>query len=281
MIVPARWYSGGFGLDQFRSEMLGDRRIRNLVDFENASDVFPGVDIAGGVCYFLWEKGYNGDCEVTSVRGSERHSVLRRLDEYEIFIRQSQSIPIINKIRKIHGTQQRFLDQVVSPIRPFGLPTNYEPRDSGIPCRFIQKIGVRFASSADIEDPGALIDKWKIFIPKAPIAGQTDFSKPIRFYHEKNALLSPPGECCTESYIVAGAFDSEEEAISFRTYLFTKTVRFLILQTVISQDVNRKNFRFVPDLGIYQGVYTDEYLKDLWHITDEEWLYIDEKILPA
>ena len=130
-------------------------------------------------------------------------------------------------------------------------------------------------------DNNNYLNKWKLLIPKAPIAGQTDFSKPIRFYHDKNALIAKPGECCTESYIVAGAFESEEEVLSFKSYLFTKIVRFLILQTVISQDVNKKNFIFVPDLGKYEGNYCDEELCKKWNINKEEWQLIDSKILPA
>ena len=279
MVIPARWYSGGFGLDTFRREMLSDRRISKLVDFENAADVFPGVDIAGGICYFLLDSGYNDDCEITSVSKDSRITTKRSLSEFEIFIRQSRAIPIIRKVGRAHKENGRYLNEVVSSIRPFGLPTNYPPKNSGLPCRFIQKIGLKYADPKDVEDTNGILQKWKLLIPKAPIAGQTDFSKPVRFYHEKNAIVAKPGECCTESWIVACAFDTEEEVLSFRSYLFTKTVRFLILQTAISQDVNRKNFRFVPDLGTYSGEYDDDTLKHLWNINEEEWSYIDSRIL--
>jgi site-specific DNA-methyltransferase (adenine-specific) len=129
-----------------------------------------------------------------------------------------------------------------------------------------------------VTDVNEFLDKWKLLIPKAPIAGQTDFSKPVKFYHEKNAIVAKPGECCTESWIVACAFDTEEEVLAFRSYLFTKIVRFLILQTVISQDVNKKNFKFVPDLGTYAGSYNDNDLRKAWGISDSEWDYIDSRI---
>jgi site-specific DNA-methyltransferase (adenine-specific) len=278
MIVPARWYSGGFGLDDFRREMLNDKRIKCLVDFENSAEVFPGVDIAGGVCFFLWDKNHNGKCEVSSNYEGKSIKVLRDLSEFDIFIRQPISIPIIQKV--LGKGKGKFLDSVVSSIRPFGMPTNYVPKDKGVPCHFVQKIGLKYASSEDVTDNYGYLDKWKILIPKAPIAGQTDFSRPIRFYHEKNAIVAKPGECCTESWIVASAFNSQEEALSFRSYLFTKIVRFLILQTVISQDVNRKNFKFVPDFEMYNQTFTDEYLKEKFSITEDEWKYIDSRILP-
>ena len=118
-------------------------------------------------------------------------------------------------------------------------------------------------------------------IPKAPIAGQTDFTKPIRFYHPQNAFIAEPGSCCTESWIIAASFDSQQEAKFFQSYLFTKIIRFLILQTVISQDVNKKNFIFVPALKKYTEMYDDIKLKKLFSISDEEWEHIDERILPA
>ena len=119
---------------------------------------------------------------------------------------------------------------------------------------------------------------WKFLVPKAPIAGQTDFTKPIKFYYEGNTRIAKPGECCTESWIVAGSFDTKAEVVNFKSYLFTKVVRFLLLQAVISQHVNRKNFRFVPHLGNYSKEYNDDYLCDLWNISQKEFAYINKKI---
>ena len=278
MIIPARWYSGGKGLDEFRDEMLNDKRISNLVDFRNSRDVFPGVDVAGGICYFLWQRDYQGDCDVAYFEDDKKISQKRKLNEFNIFIRDDKAISII---RKIQNLNKNFLNEKVSARKPFGLPTNYQPQNSGIACWFIQKIGKKYAKTEDVVDNNNYLNKWKLLIPKAPIAGQTDFSKPIRFYHDKNSLIAKPGECCTESYIVAGAFESEEEVLSFKSYLFTKIVRFLILQTVISQDVTKRNFIFVPDLGKYEGNYCDEELCKKWNINKEEWQLIDSKILPA
>ena len=282
MIIPARWYSGGFGLNEFRNDMLNDNRIKELVDFENSSEVFPGVDVAGGVCYFLWDSKYNGQCFVTSSVNDDRIRLKRSLSEFKIFIRQSKSIPIIRKIQEwSKNNNYSFLNDEVSSIKPFGLPSNYKPRNDGFPCFFTRKIGLSYVDRKDILKNFNLIKKWKVLIPKAPIAGQTDFTKPIRFYHEKNAFIAKPGTCCTESWIIASSFDSEREAKSFQSYLFTKIVRFLILQTVISQDVNKKNYIFVPNLKKYDRSFTDEYLIDLWNISQNEWEYIDSRILKA
>jgi site-specific DNA-methyltransferase (adenine-specific) len=278
MIIPARWFAGGKGLDDFRSEMLNDHRIRKIVDFENSSDVFPGVDIAGGICYFLWERDSSGPCEVTNFHNGERVVSVRQLDEFETFIRHSRSVPIIRKVLAKKENGDRRLSDVISSRKPFGLPTNYMPKDRGVPCWFIQKIGLKFASRSDVIDERKLLDKWKLLIPPAPIAGQTDFSKPIGFYYEGNTRIAKPGECCTESWLVACAFSTKAEVVSFKSYIFTKTVRFLLLQTVMSQHVTKQNFCFVPDLGKYKGEYTDEMLLKRWGLSKEEWEFIDSKI---
>jgi site-specific DNA-methyltransferase (adenine-specific) len=170
------------------------------------------------------------------------------------------------------------LSSVVSSRKPFGLPTNYSPKKSGIPCWFIQKIGLKYASKSDVIDDIKLLDKWKFLVPKAPIAGQTDFSRPVGFYYDGNTIIAKPGECCTESFIVVGAFKTKKEVESFKSYIYTKVVRFLLLQTVISQDVTKQNFQFIPDLGKYEGFYSDEFLCNRWGITKDEWAFIDSRI---
>ena len=162
-----------------------------------------------------------------------------------------------------------------------------EPRDTLFYSHFIgsypqilgkSQIGLQYADPKDVKDEWNLLDKWKMLVPRSPIAGQTDFTKPVGFYYDGNSKIVPPGTCCTESFIVVCAAESKEEVEAFKTYLFTKTVRFLLLQCVASQDVIRDRYRFVPDLGTYSGVYTDEILCDLWGITEDEWNYIDSRI---
>lgn len=276
-IIPARWYAGGFGLDNFRKEMLDDNRLKYLIDYPNASDVFSGVDIAGGVCYFLWDGEYNGDCEISNVIDNKKITARRKLNEYSTFIRYNQAITIVRKILDIEKPI-RTLENTVSPQRPFGLPTNYQPKETGVPCWFIQKIGKKFATKEDISDYNNLLNKWKLLVPKAPIAGQTDFTKAVCFYYDGNTKIAKPGECCTESFIVVGNAETKEEILNFKSYLFTKLIRFLLLQTVISQDVLRNKFCFIPALERYDHQFTDSELCERWKITNEEWDYIDSRI---
>ncbi|MDK4521808.1 Eco57I restriction-modification methylase domain-containing protein [Fusobacterium necrophorum] len=275
MIIPSRWFSGGKGLKKFREEMLSEKRIKTLVDFENFRDVFPGVDLAGGACYFLIDDKYLGKTKIINKSSNSMRIAERNLDEFDIFIRQNLAVEIVKKVCKQNS---KFLIGRVFSRKPFALPTNYKPKDDGIPCWFIQKIGKKYASISDVDDRFNLLDKWKLLAPKSPIAGQTDFSQPVQFYYDGNTIVARPGECCTESFIVLGAFDTEQEVLSFRTYIFSKIVRFLLLQAVVSQDVTKKNYCFVPDLVRYNQDFTDEVLRTIWGINDDEWNYINSRI---
>ena len=277
MIMPARWYAGGKGLDSFREGMLNDKRMSHLYDFPNSNDCFTNVDIAGGLCYFLWDSRHDEDCTITNNINGEIVSEKRPLNEFEILIRDNKAIKILHKILGWNKEKKSLSDRV-SSRKPFGLPTNYKPKDKGIPCWFIQKIGLAYANPIDIIDNHNYLGKWKLLVPPAPIAGQTDFTKPVGFYYDGNTIIAKPGECCTESFIIAGAFDTEKEVLSFKSYLFTKIARFLLLQQVVSQHVTKRVFGFIPDLEQYEGIYTDNQLCKLWEITEDEWEYIDSRI---
>lgn len=278
MIVPARWYTGGRGLDAFRESMLSDKHIRKIVDYPNPYDCFNGVDIAGGICYFLWDRENIGDCQFTSIIGNDQHTTQRNLDEYPIFIRDVIGLNVIKKIEQLKINSGKTLDKVVSSQTPFGIITSYKPTDYGTPCWFRQKVGLKKVETKDVKDLFNCLDKFKLLIPEAPIAGQTDFTKPVGLYYEGNTLIANPGECCTQTWLVANSFNTKEETDYFRSYLLTKIVRFLILQTVVSQHVSREKFCFVPDLGKYDRLYTDEYLIKEWGITSDEWEYINSRI---
>ena len=280
MIIPARWFVGGKGLSDFRKTMLNDRSITTLVDYENYKDVFPSLSgLAGGVCYFLRDRDYNGDCHVINRTSEIISEADRSLNEFDTFIRSNEAIEIVNKVmvwNQAHG--EKTLTDTVSSRKPFGLPTNYEPKESGIPCQFIQRIGKKYASKSDVTDEGDYLDKWKLIVPKAPIAGQTDFSNAVKIYYESNTSILAPGECCTESFIILGAFKTEQECLNYKSYIFTKPVRYLLLQAVVSQDITRQNYCFVPAFNKYDITYTNEYLYKLWDITPEEQAIIESRI---
>lgn len=276
-VIPARWYAGGIGLDSFRANMINDDRIEELIDFPNSYDVFPNVDLAGGACIMLWNREHHGPTKIVNFSQKEQSVRTRRMNEYPIFVRSNIGIDIVNKVLDIEG-RNNTLDHKVSTRVPYGIQTNYKPKTDGIPCWFKQRIGIQYADPKDIIDKNDDLNTWRFLVPKAPIAGQTDFTKPIGFFYEGNTIIAKPGEACTDSFLVLGSFDTEEEVKSFKSYILTKTVRFLLLQAVTSQNLTKAKFCFIPDLGNYEGQYSDEQLIKRWKITEEEWKYINYHI---
>ncbi|GIW60758.1 MAG: type III restriction system endonuclease [Patescibacteria group bacterium] len=252
--------------------MLDGNHLRKIVDYATPTGVFDDVIIAGGVCYFHWDREYDGLCEFVNMYETGPVSSIRDLNKFEILVRHSNAAPIIEKVLSF-GYET--LDNYVSPRKPFGIPSNYKPRREGVPCWFRRSQGVLYADPQDIVDKTAALHKWKVIAPIFPISGRCRFDRPIRFYRDYDIYIAKPGECCTESWIILRSFDVEDEAVSFRSYIRTKLIRFLILQSVIAQHCSRSYFRFVPDLSPYSGIYTDEMLCEMWNISKEEWSFVD------
>lgn len=162
MIIPARWFAGGKGLDEFRDCMLHDYRISHLIDYPVASDVFPGIKIIGGVCFFLWERDYKGPCKVTTNMNNCTDTMTRPLDEFEMFVRFNKAISIIKKVAQ--KNYPRMSDQV-SSRKPFGLPTTSRPTGKGNIRLYATKT-VGLIERSCIPTGVELIDKWKVLIPK-------------------------------------------------------------------------------------------------------------------
>lgn len=275
MIIPSRWFAGGKGLDSFRAEMLGDNRIRKLVDFEDASEVFPGVDIAGGVCYFLWERDSRGPCEVTNVHKGEKVVSVRKLDEFPTFIRHSQAVSIV---RKVLAKKERSMSEQVSSAKPFGLRTFARPQNKGdILLRWHGGEGPY--NRKDVKVGAEMIDKWKVITSKVSYdhAGLPDRNGQRRVFSIIDVL--PPGTICTETYLIVGVYDSKGIADNMVKYLKTRFVRFLVAQLSFSQDIFKEKFAFVPILDM-NIEWTDEKLYKRYGLTEEEIAFIESKIRP-
>lgn len=156
MIIPARWFSGGRDLNDFREEMLNDHKITKIVDFYDSKECFPGVDIAGGVCYFLWERdSQNYNCEITNHFNGKVITGIRQLDEFNIFIRNNEAVDIVKKVIK-HG--EKNMNSTVCPVSQFGLNSNTVLRNHGsIKVRNVNGIG--YCEKSDIRAGFDLIDK--------------------------------------------------------------------------------------------------------------------------
>ncbi|GHU37695.1 type III restriction endonuclease [Clostridia bacterium] len=275
MIIPARWFSGGRGLDSFREEMLNDNRVRKIVDYSDSNDCFPGVDIAGGICYFLWERDSHGECAVENIHNGKSFVTTRNLNEHSIFIRYGEALPIIEKARK---EDNDFYDSRVSSQKPFGLRTYVKPTETGdIKLRY--NGGTGDFSRADVPSGLEWIDKWKVMMSYLTYdhAGRADKDGRRRIFSTMEIL--PPGMVCTETYIVIDTFDNEEEAINLYNYLRTCFVRFLVAQTTSTQHLAKANFTFVP-IQDFSEPWTDEKLYAKYGITEDEIAFIESMIRP-
>jgi site-specific DNA-methyltransferase (adenine-specific) len=275
MIIPSRWFGGGKGLDEFRGEMLNDGRIRKIVDFEDSSDVFPGVSVAGGICYFLWEKDYKGPCEVVNMhKGAEKVSS-RRLNEFSIFIRQGQAVPIV---RKVLAKDERRMSEQVSSYKPFGLRTYVKPQKTGDIILHWQK-GEGPYRRKDITAGIEMIDKWKVISSRS---GNEHAGNPgtdgARRVLAKTVVL-PPGTICTETYLVIGSYSTEEQARNLVAYMKTRFFRFLMSLFMFSHGITKDTFAFIPILDMTKR-WTDEKLYRRYELTQEEVAFIELKIRP-
>ena len=274
MIIQSRWFTGGFGLKKFRSQMLKDKRMKIIHDFYNSSDVFPGVDIKGGVNYFLWDREHNGKCLVHSHEGGLITSVSERALQEEgldIFIRYNGAISILKKILE---TGEPSFSDIVSAQKPFGLPTNFDDFDDDLlntdKVKVYANKKVGFTSLSKIDKNIELVNKWKILAPKAIGSGEGSEDK-------IKTIISEPGSVCTETYIVLGTYESESEAKNAVTYIETKFFHFLVTLVKNTQDALVGVYRLVPLLD-FRKSWSDKELYQKYSLTEEEIDFIESLI---
>ncbi len=275
MIMPAKWYNAGRGLEQFRYEMLNDKCISKLFDYIDPHDCFPTVDVAGGVCYFLRDNKYNGLCKFVSCKSGSQIPHMRDLSESEVLIRHQEEISILNKVQ-IEG--QTYLNEIAYSQKPFGLRTYVKPMENGnILLRYNGGIGPYDRDCITVNKD--LIDSWKIVTSRltAEHAGETDKNGQKRIFATLEML--EPGTICTETYMMLCTYKSESECANVLKYLKTRFVRALIAMATSTQQMSKANFRFVP-LQDFTKPWTDEELYKKYNLTDDEIKFIELMIKP-
>ncbi len=290
MVIPSRWFSGGKGVNEFRDSMLSDRRIRSIDDFLSASDVFPGVGLKGGVCYFLWDRDHPGDCQVrTHFKGLDAAPLERPLLELgaNIFVRFNTGISILRKVAEAEGAstgsvalpQESRFDQLVSSSKPFGLRTFFRGKSlaESDDLTVYQNGGTSYIERSAITTGLGLIDYWKVFVGSAaPGTGNRD-SYPHRVL--STPFLGAPGSICSETYLCVGPFDSERIARNVHSYLRCRFTRLLILLHKATQHTSRKVYSFVP-VQDFEHSWTDEMLYEKYGLTNEEIKFIESMVRP-
>ena len=273
MIMPSRWYSGGRGLDDFRANIMNDTRMRVLYDYASSDYCFPGVDISGGICYFLWDKDYDGPCTVTNAESQIAHSVKRYLNEFPILVRSNAAISIIDKVAR---RKEQTLDTFVSSQKTFGLRTFARPDENGdLTLRWNGGKGP--ISSDKVTGGTELIDKWKVIVSRVLYehGGKADKNGQSRILSILEML--DPKEVCSETYIVVNSYDTEAEAAGLYSYLKTRFARFLIMQATSSIMITRGCFMFVP-VQNFAEEWTDEKLYKKYELTEDEIAFIESTI---
>ena len=281
MITPSRWFAGGRGLEDYRREMLNDHRLRALVDYPDAREVFPGTQIKGGVSYFLWDRDWDGPCEVSNVESGQLAGppVARYLDTYDVLVRQNAAISILEKVLSVNDVDgYGSLAKHVSAIQPFSIRTNFRGSESkrGLkdPVELIGNGGSTFISRSAVPRNVEWVDEWKVLLGRAYGAGD---SFPHQIYNYP--IIASPGTACTETYLVINHFEAERPAIRLDAYLRTRLVRFLVSLRKNTQDLYSERFQFVPDLPMERN-WTDALLYEKYGITDEEIAFIESMIRP-
>lgn len=275
MIIPARWYSSGKGLGEFRDEMLNDTRIRKIVDIPEAIDSFPGVQIKGGVCYFLWDRDNPGDCTVITSRKGEYVSEMERPlleNGSSVFIRWNEGISILKKVFKENAHS---IADLVSSRKPFGLDTTFQGKSQRArrnTVKLYQNGGVGYIERSQIPKGMEFVDKFKVFIPRAG-SGSDAFPHTIL----GKPFLGEPGTCCTETYIVIGPLKNKTETENVISYIRTRFFRFLVLLQKNTQDATKQVYTFVP-VQDFSQTWTDDKLYKKYKLSKDEIVFIESMI---
>ena len=273
MIIPSRWFVGGKGLDLFRNQMLTNTHIKELHDYIRASDCFPGVEIKGGVCYFLWDKDYNGDCQINTYKDNTLSSKMTRplLEENaDTFIRYNEAISIL---RKVNNKSLKRFSSLVSSRNPFGFASNYsdfvlKSNDTVKIISMNQK--ENYVKISEVKKGFENLNCFKIFVAKAVGSGDMRTDK-------LNPFIVGPNTICTETYLSISPFSNQKEAENAITYIQTKFFHFMFGLKKITQNTTSKSYEFVP-MQDFSKPWTDEELYKKYELTQEEINYIKTSV---
>ena len=288
VIIPARWYSGGKGLDEFRDNMIHDNRISYLHDFVQSTDCFPSSQIKGGVCYFLWNTNYKGECQVVSSCNDKTTRCNRYLVEKDgdVFVRYNEAI---TALRKVISKKEGSFANLISNNDPFGFDTREEhsarrvrlefslvPKEDDVQIYYFQwqSKGIGHVSMNEIKQGTELVNCHKIFVSKAYGAGDNYPHQIINI-----PFYVAPRSCCTETYLAIGPFETESKAKNALSYMKTKFFRFLVLLIKNTQNAMQGVYRFVP-IQDFSKPWTDAELYAKYGLEKDEIDFIESMIKP-
>ena len=278
MVIPSRWLAGGRGMDDFRHEMLNSNQLLRFVDYPVSKEVFPNVEVKGGVCFFLWGRNYKGSCNVTVIRGEDRLTSIRELNEFDVFVRNPIAVGIL---RKVLSFGEPSITEILTADTPFGIATNYDrfhnSRKLNDVALYYVKSGKRnigYMPRKDIIKNTQLIDKWKVLVPKAGSDGGQKIPDSVL----GKSWLASPNSVATQTFIAFWT-DSKENALSIQTYYRTKFFRFIVSLRKITQDALKQTYKWVP-MQTWDKEWTDSELYKKYGLTSDEINHIESVIRP-
>ena len=278
-IMPARWHTGGRGLDDFRENMLNNDSISKMTVYHNSKDCFPDNDIKGGICHVHYDANYSGDCEVTIVQPGKksRSTTTRKLNQHlpmcSMFLSDPKEVAIVDKVRKI---DKHFMKEKVSSSKPFGLRSYYKSSQStpssSRPIKFYQTRSEGYISEDELPQNKEWVGDWKVLISKA---SDGKSGEDLNILHRP--IVAAPNSACSETYLVVGRFDNKQEADNLAAYINTKFFRFMVSIVKKTQNSSRKSYSFVPQLSMTK-VWTDKLLYARYNLTKDEIAFIEKRI---
>lgn len=281
MVIPSRWMASGLGLNEFRKSMLNDKRIRDLVDYPNAAEVFPSVGINGGACYFLWDAAHEGTCSVSSVRAGEVHGpASRTLDEFDVLVRDGRALDIL---RKVLSRDEPSINTILARDKEFGWTSNFdgfhaEECEGDLPLYYIRtmKRSVGYIARTEVAKSEHLIDTWKVLVPAVGSGRERERSGVDLVLGP--SLIAPSPSVCTQSFLFFFV-PSREQAESLQTYYATRFFRFLVSLRKITQHATHSTYQWVP-MQSWDRAWTDVELYQKYGVTDDEIVFIESMIRP-
>jgi len=288
LIMPARFFTGGKGLDDFRDEMIHDKRFKSLFDYADSKTCFNGVDIKGGVCHFIWDAKYRGECNIYRFNDVGMSYSKRFLAEEgdDIFIRENMLVSIKNKVKMC---KEKTLDLIASPAKLYGLrgdaiksrekyglpPMSEVPISGGYKLLGLDNKLKRISKYLPADYPfthNEGLNKFKIFISESYGCGEIGDIP-------ATPVLATPGELCTETFIQIGPFETEKEAQNCYSYIKTKFFRALVGIRKQTQHATRTVYQFVP-IQNFNEAWTDEKLYKKYGLNKEEIDFIETMVRP-
>lgn len=291
MMMQSTWYTGGRGdgLDDFRDYMLddseGNKHVREFHDYPNVETYIKGVTtLRGGICLFLWDREYDGDCLLINRINHQDYPMTRPLRythgdfRADFLIRWNEGLSILDKVL---SRETSFIYEKDSPQmrsrNPFKFPNtadNFSQRKTRKSHTKVYlakgKVGYardsQYSHTAELD---ALKNSWKVLIAKS--SSGTDSLPHLVI---SDPIVSEPGSVTANTHYIIEGVPTESEAQNLASYMRTKFFRFMVNLLRSNQNMRPDMYQFAPRLDFTRS-WTDNQLYDRYNLSQRERDFID------